>query len=89
MAKQIFFYNQNTADGLRWSTLNITYQNYSFLGGLLMMIFDVVFWGLLGMYLDQVVPSDFGVAKPWNFLCKSKKKNIQIGDREKLLKDEI
>ena len=54
-----------------------------------MMMFDVVFWGLLGMYLDQVVPSDYGVAKPWNFCCKSKKKNIQIGDKEKLLKDEI
>jgi len=24
--------------------------------------------------LDQVVPSDYGVAKPWNFLCNCFKK---------------
>jgi len=38
------------------------------------MAFMAIFWTCLGLYLDQVVPSDFGVAKPWNFLCVRKKK---------------
>lgn len=72
--KQIFFYNYQTRDGISWNTVGKVYENYSFRGGLIMMFVDLVFWGALGLYLDQVVPSQFGVAKPWNFCCKSKKK---------------
>lgn len=82
--KQIFFYNYNTRDGLNWSTLDKEYQNFSFRGGLAMMFFDLVFWAVLGLYLDQVVPSQFGVAKPWNFCCKSKKK-VNPDDAKKRL----
>ena len=53
-----------------------------------MLVFDLVFWGLIGLYLDQVVPSDFGVAKPWNFLCKSKANKMQAHDEEGLLEDD-
>ena len=74
IVKQIFFYDLNTRDGLTWSTLSIQYENFSFRGGLLMLFADVIFWGVLGLYLDQVVPSQFGVAKPWNFCCKRAKK---------------
>jgi len=73
LTKQIFFYNFQTEVGLNFSTGSVVYQNYSFRGGMLMLLFDCIFWGLLGLYLDQVVPSQFGIAKPWNFLCKSKK----------------
>jgi hypothetical protein len=55
--KQIFFYNYNTGDGLAFSTLGMSYQGYSFRGGILMLIFDNILWTFLGLYLDQVVPS--------------------------------
>lgn len=87
IVKQIFFYNYNTAKGLTFSTTGIVYQGYSFRGGLLMLLFDVFLWSFLGLYFDQTVASQFGVAKPWNFLCKSKKKRIEVGDQEKLLAD--
>ena len=48
----------------------------------MMMLFNVFFYALLGMYLDQVVPSQFGVAKPWNFCCKSKEKKVDEDDGE-------
>lgn len=38
-----------------------------------MLILDFLFWTALGLYCDQVVPSQFGIAKPWNFCCKSGK----------------
>jgi hypothetical protein len=84
MVKQIFFYNLNTASGLTWSTMSIYYQNYCFRDGLLIMVGDVVFWGVLGIYLDQVIPSDFGVSKPWNFCCK----RTRSGPKVKLLSEE-
>ncbi len=35
-----------------------------------MMTVDVFFYLLLGLYLDAVIPSQYGVAKKWNFVCK-------------------
>lgn len=52
-----------------------------------MMFINVVFWTMLGLYLDQIIPSQFGVAKPWNFLCKSAKKKILADDDEEKLID--
>jgi hypothetical protein len=70
--KQIFFYNLNTGTGLTWSTMSVAYQNYTFKGGLLIMCANAIGYALLGLYLDQVIPSQYGVSKPWNFLCKRK-----------------
>ena len=53
-----------------------------------MLVLDLVLWGLLGLYLDQVVPSQFGVAKPWNFLCKFKRNKMQTQDEQGLLEDD-
>ena len=55
-----------------------------------MLTFDVIFWGLLGMYLDQVVPSQFGVAKPMFFCCQKRRTRNVIGDeqRKRLLADD-
>lgn len=89
IVKQVFFYNLNTREGLTFSTLGISYQNFSFLGGLIMLLVDLIFWVSLGLYCDQVVKSDFGVSKPWNFLCKSKKARVaNTGDKAKLLDSE-
>ena len=70
----MFFYNLNTANGLTLSEMGNVYQGYSFAGGIGMLLFDLVLWVSAGLYFDQVVPSDFGVAKPWNFCCAKKKK---------------
>jgi len=52
LVKQIFFYNLNTGSGLTWSTMSIQYQNYSFKGGLLIMLANAVVYTVLGLYLD-------------------------------------
>ena len=36
---------------------------------ILMLIFDVGFWLLVAWYLDQVLPSEYGLQKPFYFLC--------------------
>jgi len=52
MVKLLFFYQFDTAEGMTLSTLGIDYQGFSATGGLLMVMFDFVFWLLLGLYLD-------------------------------------
>jgi hypothetical protein len=55
-----------------------------------MMLFNVVFWAVLGMYLDQVVPSDFGIAKHPCFCLKRRQNGVRINDneRQRLLDDD-
>jgi hypothetical protein len=40
----------------------------------MMLALDAILFALIGMYLDQVVPREIGLSKPWNFLCASKKR---------------
>ena len=90
IVKQIFFYNYSTAEGLTFNTGSMTYQGYSFRGGILMMLFNVVFWALLGIYLDQVVPSQFGIAKPLCFCFQRRRGGLRINEaeRQRLLADD-
>ena len=64
--------------------------NYTFGFGLLALLFDLVFFSLLGLYLEKVLPKEFGERQPAWFLCKPnywsccrqrRPKNNQIGDK--------
>ena len=44
-------------------------QGFTFVNGLVMLALDVVILAFIGYYLDQVLPKEYGVAKPWNFIC--------------------
>ena len=65
-----FYHLEMQGNGLMLSTLNAPYNHFSFLDGVIMMIVDIFLYTLLGLYLDQVVASDFGVSQKWNFCCK-------------------
>jgi len=52
------------------------------------MVGNAVFYGLLGIYLDQIISSQYGVSKPWNFLCKRKQVKVEGNDTQPLLSDE-
>ena len=62
-----------------------------------MLLFDTVFFLFLGLYLDQTMQSQFGVAKKWYFLCtpkfwcgdKKKKRATEEEGNEYLLNSEI
>ena len=41
-----------------------------------MMYVHFVVYGLLAIYLNQVVPQKYGVPKKWNYLCKKSKRQI-------------
>ena len=88
MVKQLVFYNFRTGDGLQIGGASFLYENYSFTAGMLFLTLDAVLYIFLGIYLDQVLPSEYGVPKPWNFLCKCKKGRRVITDDMQPLKDD-
>lgn len=52
ISKMLFFFNYNTREGLKVETASADFEGYSFNGGIGMLCFNVVFWILLGFYLD-------------------------------------
>ncbi|TNV87329.1 hypothetical protein FGO68_gene5519 [Halteria grandinella] len=55
--------------GLSFSNMASWYNNATFLNCLGMLIFDFAFYLCLGLYLDQILQSQFGVPKKWYFIC--------------------
>ncbi|XP_058465469.1 phospholipid-transporting ATPase ABCA3-like [Malaya genurostris] len=59
--------------GLRWSSLftPATIDDGLSVGlVLVMLLVDALIYLLIALYVEQVMPGEFGVAKPWNFLFK-------------------
>lgn len=50
--------------GLTFSTVNDTVKEFKFSYVLIMLAVDIVIYGIIGLYLDNVVPSPTGVRKP-------------------------
>jgi len=64
------FYYEVWGSGINSGSANSWHNNYLFSGGLCMLAFDFVYMMFLGYYLDQVLPSEYGVVRKWNFCCK-------------------
>ena len=80
---------EGTGVGLNWSTADIIYYNYSFNSALWMFLVDFIVFTALGLYLDKVIPSDFGQRLNPCFLCmpsyyrccrRTRRRPGQIGD---------
>ena len=55
--------------GVTHDNIHVEYENFAFINSLQMLLFDFVLYFVLGLYLDKIIPSDFGQSlKPW-FLC--------------------
>ena len=67
--------------GLNQDTMDEKFANYTFKFGLCALAFDFAFFSLLGLYLEKVLPKEYGERYPVWFLCTSdfwgccKKKN--------------
>ena len=61
---------ENNSNGLTFDNITVLNDNMSFFWGLMALCFDFVFYILLGLYLDQVIPSQYGVARKWYFICQ-------------------
>ena len=66
------------------------HYNFSIKIMYIMFIIDFLFYLFLGYYFNNVLIHEFGIRKPWNFLCssnywfKSKRKNIRNNNNFKI-----
>ena len=54
--------------GVQFGSLFMSIQGYSVMDSVLFMLVDSVIYYFLGRYFDQVIPKEFGLTQPWNFL---------------------
>ena len=60
---------EGTGVGLDSSTANVIFNNYSYNSALWMLLLDFFLFFIIGLYLDKVIPSDFGQRLNPCFLC--------------------
>lgn len=56
--------------GLRWSNIWRESSGVNFSACLLMMILDTLLYCAIGLYFDKVLPREYGLRYPWNFIFK-------------------
>ena len=56
--------------GLQFSTVSVEYENFSVELAFVMFIVDLLVYSLLGFYLQNVMPSEYGVRKSPLFFLK-------------------
>jgi len=56
----VFAGYESTGVGLTHTTSHEFYQNFKFAAGLWMLFFGLISFTLLGLYLDAVLPKEFG-----------------------------
>lgn len=72
---------EGSATGTQFSNWNSDYQNYRITAFIAMMLFDFVFFFLLGWYLENVIPHEWGVKRSACFCftrkywCASRKRS--------------
>jgi ATP-binding cassette subfamily A (ABC1) protein 3 len=65
----VTFANIEGAGGIDRGSANTEYLEYSVSQSLGMMVLDCFLYLVLGLYFNQIVPTDTGVHKPWYFCC--------------------
>jgi hypothetical protein len=55
--------------GLQGNNLKTVYQNYSIQGCLIVMVISLVLFFLIGLWLDNILPSAYGLRKSFCFCC--------------------
>jgi ATP-binding cassette subfamily A (ABC1) protein 3 len=68
--------------GLTLETASMPYQSFNFMLGLACQLVCSFLWAIIGLYLDKVMPREFGKAEPWNFLCKNKRRATIVNESE-------
>jgi len=75
-------------EGLTFSTVNNSINSFQFSYALIMLAVDIVIYVLIGLYLDNVVPSPSGVRKPLYYFLTSEYWSSEKTDSTNKIKNE-
>ena len=67
--------------------VTLQYRNYCIRDMLVMLTIDIFIYLFLGFYLENVVTHDFGMSRPWYFLCT--KSYWGCGKKKKKIKNNL
>ena len=56
----VFANYEGNGIGITHDNIHVEYENFAFADSLKMLLFDFVLYFVLGLYLDKIIPSDFG-----------------------------
>lgn len=78
---------ESSGIGITSGNVATVVDNFSFNISIGMLFFDVVWYTLLGLYLERVIPKEYGTTEAWYFPfspsywgCISKKQTQKVGD---------
>ncbi len=76
---------ESTAQGATNANIDVVIGNFTVQSAIVMLFVDTILYFILAVYLEQVLPSDYGIRQPWYFpilpsywgcnCCSSSKKN--------------
>ncbi|RHY26011.1 hypothetical protein DYB32_007943 [Aphanomyces invadans] len=58
---------ESVSTGLTAANANTVYNNFRFQGGLGMLVLDTILYTALGLYLQEVLPQEYGTPRKWYF----------------------
>jgi ATP-binding cassette, subfamily A (ABC1), member 3 len=67
---------ETSSIGLTFSNVSRNFENFNFSIGLIMLFVDTVLWFAVGVYLEAILPKEFGQRRHPCF-CFYKRRNIQ------------
>ncbi len=53
--------------GMHFENIDVVYKNYSFVSGFWMLLLDFVVYTMIGIYVDNVMPRESGMQKPFSY----------------------
>jgi ATP-binding cassette subfamily A (ABC1) protein 3 len=64
---RVFASLEAVEQGVNFENSDQVYQEYTYETGLFMLIFDAILYTFVGVYLERVLPKEFGVRLPWYY----------------------
>jgi ATP-binding cassette subfamily A (ABC1) protein 3 len=87
---------ESTGVGIRWQNLNSPYLNYTYEEGMGMLVIDLVLFVVLGLWLDKILPKQYGQREsccfcisPTYWGCCGLRRHRDIDDDETARKESL
>ncbi|KAG6587048.1 ATP-binding Cassette (ABC) Superfamily [Phytophthora cinnamomi] len=58
---------ESTGVGMSFGSINTVVDNFKFGSSIGMLFFDIILYTLLGLYLEKVIPREYGTVEKWYF----------------------